>query len=900
MHEQQGKGHIRIHLSDSEEARRAADTLIFAVPGCTVGIADASNELPAGMQPGECLVIIGDPENIGQLVAAGSIPHEAIIGISALPEQLDAARGLADQHGFTVLPRNGSPDDHTAMLAFIAGMAAIKKRAELRANIMVRRYEDLVHALPDIVYELDPDGEITFINESVAMLGYQPKELVGKHYSILLHEEDVASVDREQVLADYNGQHTGLAFSPKLFNERRSVERRTAELEVRLKKKPGTAQSQQDFIAEVISYGEVSAAGEYSRDGKNQFRGSVGIIRDMTLRRKSEAMLRKLYQAVDQLNACVFIVNYAFEIEYVNPSFFMLTGFSPADVIGRSIFRFFAIMADKVEAIRKQIQDGFGASEEVLVCKAKGGQFWTEFSMTPVRAPGGFVTHAIAIVEDISTRKSMEELLKSARLEAESANQAKSRFLASMTHELKSPIAGILAATRLMQDNAGDTSKRLDSIRTNAQALLDIMNGILDYVRADSDQAHIQHLSFPLKPFIESIVKPYRLKATDKGLDFSTNILATDTINGDPDRLGRAIGILLDNAVKFTESGSIEVIADIELQDGNIPHVKVIVKDSGVGIGTSDRDWIFQPFTQVGIIRGVEARGTGIGLALARNIIQAMGGEIRLDSNPGAGSIFTLITPSGTPLTAVAETAGLVQGKHYSILIVDDNEVNLEYMRTLIENSGYRVLTANGGAEAIRLLDEHYVDAAILDIMMPGYSGVDLARTIRSYSGTRYAPGMPLFAMTAHDSHEMDVSPGMFTEIFSKPTDIRKLTNSINEAIAARETISAAYFNASYTAKPSDRNSALAYLSISTENAIATLRQVLDGHNDSRIDVRGEAGKLATAFQRFACAVGMERTKLFIEHYPHEDKEVLKNLLERLANMLRRGLATAANGQTGH
>jgi PAS domain S-box-containing protein len=890
VQKQSSKLRIFTVFDDAARTQKAVEALCTAVPDMEPGLCPDSTALAGILAQNEECTIITDPATIVPAMEQAGTRGPAIVAVYTLPDQVQAARILAEKHGFILIEAGPTKDDFSTLTAFATGLVVATTQSKGLAARLVRRYEDLVHALPDIVYELDPDGIITFINDSVSILGYQAEQLVGQHYSVLLHEDELAVVDRDQVLGDYTGHNTGQALSPKLFNERRCIERRTSELEVRLKKNPDASGLSQDIIGEVTSYGEVSAAGEYTRDGERQFRGSVGIIRDMTLRRKSEEMLRKLYQAVDQLNPCVFVVNHAFEVEYVNPSFFLLTGHSPADVIGQTIFRFFGFMPETSELIRRQIQDGFETKREVLAPKAREGQYWAEISMAPIRSPNGVVTHAIAIVEDISSRKSMEELLKTAKDEAESANQAKSRFLASMTHELKSPIAGILAASRLMQLNQDDAPRRLESILMNAQALLDIMNGILDYVRSDSGETPIQNLAFPFRPFMETILKPFQAKAAAKGLHLESETTTSEIIRGDPDRLGRAIGILVDNAVKFTESGTIQVWAGLECKEGNIPHVKVSVKDTGVGIGSVDKDRIFRPFTQLGILRGSAARGAGIGLALARNIVAAMGGEIRVDSDPGVGSVFTLIAPAGIPVATEAPAP-----MPYSILVVDDNEVNLEYMRTLIENTGLRVLTASGAAEAMRILDEHYVDAAVLDIMMPGYSGSQMAATIRGYSGNRYSPDMPLFAMTAHNEDDIGEEKALFQQIFPKPTDIRKLSTAISEIIAARENVCTRFFNASYSDKPQDRGSALAYLASSAEAALKAIGQAMDSKSDSRVDIRTEAGRISTAFQRFACAHGVEITKLFIEHYPHEDPAIMRNVLDRIGIMIRQAIALCAD-----
>lgn len=769
--------------------------------------------------------------------------------------------------------------------ALAAGVAIGRDEAE---GGFERRYEELVQALPDIVYELDPGGVIRFVNQSVALLGYEPNELIGRHFSVLLHEEDAEAVDRDKVLAEYRGHRTGPALAPKLFNERRGIDRRTAELEVRLKKKGLGSGPINDLIAEVISYGEVSAAGEYGLYDDGGFKGSVGIIRDVSLRRKSEEMLRKLYQAVDQLSSCVFVVNHAFETEYVNPAFFLITGFSPAEVIGVPIFRFFALTPEKADAMRKRVQDGFDLREEILVPKARQGQFWADVALSPVRSPGGVVTHAIAIVEDISARKGMEELLRGARRDAESANHAKTRFLASITHELKSPIASIITAARLVQHAPEEAAKRAEAIVDYAQSLEDILGGILDYVRSEGGDPVMRRLDFPLGPFIEGLCFGPRNRAEAKGLRFELSSQAGQELNSDPDRLGRAISILLDNAVKYTTEGSIHVSAGIERASGNVPHLRVTVRDTGVGIRSEDREQIFSPFTRVGPLRGVESRGAGVGLALARNIVRVLGGEIRVDSSPGAGSAFSLIVPAGAPKATPFEGAA----GSYVILLVDDNEVNLEFMRTLVENGGYKVRTAASASEAFRVLEERYVDAAILDIRMPGYSGVELAKAIRAYAGRRYDPSMPLFAMTAHGSEELADSLSVFREVFSKPLDMRRVLAAVKDALAEREALSLGDFNAQFARRRHERLGALDEIKQAGVRALKLLRQALADQSD-RVDVRAEADRLSGALRRFGGGAGPELVRLFTEYYGQEDRDLLEGLLNRAEAMILAATAAA-------
>jgi PAS domain S-box-containing protein len=203
-----------------------------------------------------------------------------------------------------------------------------------------KRYEDLVQALPDIVYKLNPSGHFTFVNNSIRTLGYEPEELIGKHFSILLESNQVESVSRQTVIESYHGKVTGDNEAPKLFDERRSGHRKTTSLKIRLKKNPTHQKSFEDkeMIGSIISYGEVSATGQYRTDReKRYFTGTIGIIRDITTREKSERMLHRLSLAVEQSPVSIIIFNRQGITEYINPFFIQASGYFPDELIGKSI-----------------------------------------------------------------------------------------------------------------------------------------------------------------------------------------------------------------------------------------------------------------------------------------------------------------------------------------------------------------------------------------------------------------------------------------------------------------------------------------------------------------------------------------------------------------------------------
>jgi PAS domain S-box-containing protein len=782
---------------------------------------------------------------------------------------------------------------HSLAAGYLRALAALRLRYSGAFSALERRYEDLVNSLPDIVYELDDQSRFTFVNDSVRLLGYVPADLVGKHFSVLLHEEDAAVVDRDTVLKLMRGRQTGQALSPKLFNERRGVDRRTENLEVRLKRKPGS-ESSEDLIVTVTSYGEVTAAGEYtSRDG--DFMGSVGVIRDITLRRKSEEMLRKLYQAVDQLTAGILVADSSFKIEYVNPTFFRLSNFPPQEVIGAELFSFFDFTEARAEELKIIVSEGFDVRDEAPIRaqneedpaaiagapsaepRQPRSRPWMAIHVSPVRSPSGTVSHAILVCEDISQRRAMEELVRLAKDEAERANRAKSDFLATMSHELKSPVASVLAAARLIEMGGAEPERRARSIIGSAQGLLNLLGDILDFVRFETGSGLVRKYVFPLPGFVARFAEPHRAAAEAKDVSFEIGSAPHETVRSDPDKLGRAFSALVANAVAFTDRGRVRIDAGIEKRSGNVPHLVLSVSDTGRGIAVEDQERIFEPFVQLAS-PFTKNGGAGIGLSLARNIVRALGGEIRLESEPGRGSTFTILVPAGEP-----EAGPQAEGarRSYRILVVDDNEVNLEYMATILGNSGHRTDVASSGAEALAGLSERAPDAVVLDIQMPGMSGIELGAKVRAYVGDRYDPSIPLIALTAFDPEEVLRSGVDFDAVFSKPVDVPGLLSKIDEAVDRSEAANPSAFVERRAGRAAEADRAFAKAEGEVPGLLGELRAAASAGDGET--ARQAARALAPHFTQLGADRMASALRRLVLCLPFEDKSVVLCRIDRLS-----------------
>jgi PAS domain S-box-containing protein len=640
------------------------------------------------------------------------------------------------------------------------------------------------------------------------------------------------------------------------------VDRRTVDLEVRLKRKPGTSGLQNEVIGSVISYGEVTATGRYAHDGTQEFKGTVGIIRDMTFRRKSEEMLRKLYQAIDQLGVCIFMLNHAFEVEYVNPAFFMLTGFEPPDVIGKSVFRFFALLPDTVTSLVRTVQDGFEVRQEALVPRSAGGEFRVELLVTPVRSPSGAITHSIIIAEDVSCRRSIEEQLENVRSEAKQLNEEKNLLLSGISREMEHPVRSIVSTIRSILASQKQYGDSLDGVLDHAQGLLGALEIIQDYGLEIKGDHPLLWASFRFKEFIEHEFDECRAKAERTGLGFSLAVDTEETVHSEPERLGRVLGLVSDELLRRTAIGTIAVDASVEWQEGNVPYMMVRVSGEGTINGS------------------LELNGS-IGLALARNFAKTLGGEIRIEQGRKDFIGIAVMIPAAQPVKNNVSSAS-----RYTVLIVDDNEVNLEFTHTLMENYGYRVHCATNASEALSLLETHFVDVALLDIRMPGTDGTELAHMIRDYTGSKFSSKMPLFAMTAHGHHEVLEQDKLFLSVFSKPADILRLSSSIVEAMRDREK----------TPEDLPLISSLDTIRLDAYSALSELSRALMENSEDRVDVKVQLDVLASKFKKLGYDYGQELIHLFGQHYANEDKTVLSGLADRLARMFS-DCFTMASGQ---
>ncbi len=400
---------------------------------------------------------------------------------------------------------------------------------------------------------------------------------------------------------------------------------------------------------------------------------------------------------------------------------------------------------------------------------------------------GSFFT----INTDITAQKQVEFELKKAKEDAEAANRAKSELLANMSREIRTPIngmSGMIDLTLLTELN-DEQKENLDTAKTCADSLLRIINDILDFSKMEAGKLVIEEIGFDIKELVEDTIKTHTPRATQKELELNYALSSSipKIVNGDPERLRQVLNNLLNNAIKFTSCGEVTLSVKKAAISNEEVELSFSVTDSGIGISEEEQSRLFKTFSQVDGSITRKYGGTGLGLVISKQLVEMMGGKLRVMSIKVCGStfLFNLKFNLNGEIRSKPQVSSIITKaqKPFNILIVEDDKVNLTVITRILKEKGHSVDTANNGLEALKLHKQKRYDTILMDIQMPQMDGIEATRRIRERESL--SSHTPIIALTAHALHgdrERFLSLGM-DEYLSKPINMNDLFQLIDHVI---------------------------------------------------------------------------------------------------------------------
>ena len=457
---------------------------------------------------------------------------------------------------------------------------------------------------------------------------------------------------------------------------------------------------------------------------------------------------------------------------------------------------------------------------EVLEFKAEGkqGEQVYESRLLPLSWD-----HWIAVLRNITARKSGElklteyaqelerknEELEAALATAREATQLRSRFLANMSHEIRTPMNGVLGMTDFLLATklTSEQQEFAESIKRSADALLALINDILDLSKIEAGKLRLDRVQFQLGPTIAEVVSLFALEARMKGLGFASNVPADlpRVVVGDPGRLRQVLRNLLGNALKFTDHGEIGVHAELLNEATNVVQIRFTVHDTGIGMPPDQQSRLFESFTQGDGSSTRRHGGTGLGLAISKQLVELLGGEIGVASEPGQGSRFWFTASFGkgasteipAPNPAMVQNPStrtmakgpiapparaqkpVVVASHLRVLLAEDNEINQRITLRLLEKLGVPADAVVNGREAVQALENRKYDLVLMDCQMPDMDGFEATAIVRSREVGTHTPICALTANAMEGDRERCLAAGM-DDYISKPVGLEKLQKAVD------------------------------------------------------------------------------------------------------------------------
>jgi PAS domain S-box-containing protein len=614
------------------------------------------------------------------------------------------------------------PDEELLQMLTAIGsqVGLFMKRKQAEDAVLQERnlLTTLMDTIPDSIYFKDIEGRFLRINRAMAHRSglTDPTEAVGKtDFDIFTEEHASEAAADERALIESNHLVVG-------------------------------KEEKETWGSGQVTW--VSTTKMPLRDQDGRIVGTFGISRDISASKRAEEALRhgeeRFRSLIEATVAIVWSTPASGEFEEEQPGWSAFTGQTfeelkgwgwldavhPADREKTARVWKKAVAARSLYQVEHRLRRHDGEYRHMLV------------RAVPILGRGREIREWVGVHTDVDAEKLAEAAMREAKEAAEAAARTKSEFLANMSHEIRTPLNGIIGMTEMALDTelTPDQREYLGMVKLSADHLLTVINDILDFSKIEAGRLDLDLVDFDLRDTLDDTVATLALRAHKKGLELADHIAPNvpEFVAGDPHRLRQVVVNLLGNAIKFTERG--EVVLDVEVQSQTEREIclHIAVSDTGIGIAPEQQQKLFKAFSQADTSTTRKYGGTGLGLAISARLVQMMGGEIWLESEPGQGSTFHFTVrfapPRGRVLPPMRAEPARVHG--LPVLVVDDNATNRRILDEMLTNWGMRPTLVEGGHEALAAL-EHARQCGspfalvLLDAMMPEMDGFMLAALIR-------------------------------------------------------------------------------------------------------------------------------------------------------------------------
>ncbi|MFD2244936.1 PAS domain S-box protein [Pontibacter ruber] len=634
------------------------------------------------------------------------------------------------------------------------------------ASNLLEKSEELHRLLSenskDLISLHEVDGVYNYVSKAAYdLLGYHPEELIGTFPSAVIYPDDLEML-REKAF--------NLALNNKV----------NATLEHRVIRKDGTVIWVETSMKPILD--------ENEKVVKLQ-----SASRDITERRKADEALKnsekKYRDLINYSQAYIVTHDMQGRLLSVNPYLLNRLGYQEQEMIGRELKDFFPVAHRENFPLYLQQFEYKNVLDGILCILNKDQEERYLYYRNYKVEETGAAPYIIGIAQDITDRMLTERELKKAKEAAEESARVKEHFLANMSHEIRTPMNGILGMAGLLGKTKLDDSQQnlLNIIRQSADNLLVVINDILDIAKIEAGKLELESIPFNICDTVRTTFQTLKYKAEEKEIAYRINVpgLPQPYMIGDPYRLNQILLNLLNNAIKFTEEGSVSLSTRVLGENEENVTIEFAVADTGIGIPADKKEIIFEGFTQAYSSTTRKYGGTGLGLSICKSLVEKQGGRIWVESQENKGSVFkfvltysksTVVVPAEAPKEKINyQSLGNVQ-----VLLAEDNEVNVFLAQSILEGWGLKVDVALDGKEAVKLFDKNNYDIVLMDIQMPELSGIDATHMIRSHAD-RTKASIPIIALTANalkGDAEKYLSAGM-NDYISKPFDEEKLFRKI-------------------------------------------------------------------------------------------------------------------------